>query len=140
MTEAVTGLDLVKWQLLVASGQKLPITDQSKVPLIGHAFEARIYAENPFKYDTSSYCPSNCLRNFLPAPGKLLIHKPPANVRVDTGVETGDSISHYYDPMISKLIVQGNDRSAALQNLSHALDNYHVNRFGCGWLVLIILV
>lgn len=54
VTEAVTGLDLVKWQLLVASGQKLPITEQSKVPLMGHAFEARIYAENPFKYEKNN--------------------------------------------------------------------------------------
>jgi len=120
ITEMITGVDLVDWQLRVASGEKLPIVDQSQIPCIGHAFEARIYAENPAK-------------DFLPATGQVWHHRPPTvankgggTVRVDTGIETGNQISVHYDPMISKLIVHGDDRKDALENLKHSLTNYQI--------------
>lgn len=115
VTEMVTGLDLVEWQLRVACGEPLPIT-QSEVVISGHAFEARIYAEDPDE-------------DFLPATGTLhFLQAPPSSehVRVDTGVRQGDSISVYYDPMIAKLIVWDSDRDRALQRLAQALANYCV--------------
>lgn len=117
VTELVTGLDLVEWQLRVAAGQTLPIVDQKKVPLFGHAMEARIYAEDPDN-------------NFLPGSGHIKILKEPAAqegiVRIDTGVRQGDTISTFYDPMISKLIVAAPDRAQAIQRLYNALDEYKV--------------
>jgi 3-methylcrotonyl-CoA carboxylase alpha subunit len=110
VTEMITGLDLVEWQLRVAVGEPLPLT-QAEVPLRGHAIEARLYAEAPFK-------------GFLPSTGKLVhLQFPTASdaVRVDTGVAEGDAITPYYDPMIAKLIVHGEDRAHALQKLQHAL-------------------
>ena len=96
VTEMITGLDLVEWQIRVAAGQKLPILRQSDIPLIGHSLEARIYAEAPEK-------------EFLPQSGRInVLREPiqiPGKVRIDTGVKEGDSISTYYDPMISKCIV-----------------------------------
>ncbi|WWC72587.1 acetyl-CoA carboxylase, biotin carboxylase subunit [Kwoniella pini CBS 10737] len=114
VTEMVTGIDLVEWQLSVAAGNPLPLT-QDQIPCIGHAFEARIYAERPES-------------NFLPDAGKLLHTKAPVNVphRLETGFWEGDEISSYYDPMISKLIVHGSDRSSALSLLRSALDEYQV--------------
>jgi 3-methylcrotonyl-CoA carboxylase alpha subunit len=111
VTEMVTGLDLVEWQLRVAAGETLPRT-QGEIALSGHAFEARIYAE-----DAS--------RGFLPATGTLHHLKFPdagPALRVETGVRAGDAISPFYDPMIAKLVVHGPDRSAALGALSEALE------------------
>jgi 3-methylcrotonyl-CoA carboxylase alpha subunit len=111
VTEMVTGLDLVEWQLRVAAGEGLPRT-QGEIALSGHAFEARIYAE-----DAS--------RGFLPATGTLHHLKFPdagPALRVETGVRAGDAISPFYDPMIAKLVVHGPDRSAALGALSEALE------------------
>ena len=107
-TEAVTGLDLVEWQLRIASGEKLPLS-QAQVPLNGHAVEARIYAEDPE-------------RGFLPSTGALVALKFPEGVRVDTGVEQGSAISPYYDPMIAKMIAHAPTREAALDRLAQALD------------------
>ncbi|XP_011050854.1 PREDICTED: methylcrotonoyl-CoA carboxylase subunit alpha, mitochondrial isoform X2 [Acromyrmex echinatior] len=115
ITEAITGLDLVEWQLRVASGEKLPLK-QEQITLNGHAFEARIYAENP--------------RNgFLPGAGHLLYLKPPEatdNVRVETGVRQNDEVSVHYDPMIAKLVVWGKDRSEALNVLISKLSEYNI--------------
>ncbi|MEY4375862.1 MAG: hypothetical protein RJB26_412, partial [Pseudomonadota bacterium] len=110
VTEMITGLDLVEWQLRVAMGEPLPLT-QAQVPLRGHAIEARLYAEAP-------------LKGFLPSTGKLVHLRFPetsAAVRVDTGVTCGDTITPYYDPMIAKLIVHGTNREEALVRLRVAL-------------------
>ncbi|MFV0277572.1 MAG: acetyl/propionyl/methylcrotonyl-CoA carboxylase subunit alpha [Parahaliea sp.] len=115
VTEMITGQDLVEWQLRVASGNALPLT-QDDIRLQGHAFEARIYAEDP-EHD------------FLPATGTLAFLQPPdesEHVRVDTGVRQGDEISVYYDPMIAKLIVWDESRKRALQRLASALANYRI--------------
>ncbi len=108
VTEAITGLDLVEWQLRVASGEALPIT-QDEVKLDGHAFEARLYAEDP-------------QRNFLPSVGRLSHLVLPENLaRIDSGVRAGDEITAYYDPMIAKIITHGPDRITALHRLEQAL-------------------
>ena len=110
VTEMITGLDLVEWQLRVASGEKLPLL-QDQLRINGHAFEARLYAEDP-------------TRDFLPATGRLHHLRFPeenAHVRVDTGVRAGDAISIHYDPMIAKLVVWDRDRAAALHRLAEAL-------------------
>ncbi|MBZ9852700.1 acetyl/propionyl/methylcrotonyl-CoA carboxylase subunit alpha [Mesorhizobium sp. CA13] len=118
VTEMVTGTDLVEWQLRVASGEKLPKT-QGEIKLAGHAFEARLYAED-------------AAREFLPATGTLHHLKFPdmvpqgAAMRVETGVRAGDAISPYYDPMIAKLVVHGRDRPAALEALGVALTRTEV--------------
>ncbi|HEX4184621.1 MAG TPA: acetyl-CoA carboxylase biotin carboxylase subunit [Stellaceae bacterium] len=109
VTEMVTGLDLVEWQFRVAAGEALPV-DQRDLRLRGHAIEARLYAEDPE-------------RGFLPQTGTLSeLRFPPANIaRVDTGVRRGDRITPFYDPMIAKIIVWGEDRRAALDRLRRAL-------------------
>ena len=115
VTEMITGQDLVEWQLRVAAGEPLPLT-QKQLTRRGHAFEARVYAEDP-------------QRNFLPAIGRLTHLSPPPegpHVRVDTGVRAGDEISMYYDPMIAKLIVWDEDRSSALRRLRSALAEYQI--------------
>ena len=115
VTEMITGLDLVEWQLRVASGQPLPLT-QEQLEIDGHAIEARVYAEDPDK-------------GFLPSTGHLVHLVPPPesdSVRVDTGVEQGDEITPYYDPMIAKLIVWGADRKQALARMRRALAQYRV--------------
>ncbi|GAB3279840.1 acetyl-CoA carboxylase biotin carboxylase subunit [Parahaliea aestuarii] len=115
VTEMITGQDLVEWQLRVASGEQLPLAQQD-IPLKGHAFEARIYAED-------------AANDFLPATGTLAFLQPPeesAFVRVDTGVRQGDEISVYYDPMIAKLIVWDESRERALQRLAGALAEYRI--------------
>ncbi|WP_444994028.1 acetyl/propionyl/methylcrotonyl-CoA carboxylase subunit alpha [Aliikangiella sp. IMCC44359] len=115
VTEMITGLDLVEWQITVANGLPLPLK-QSELSINGHAFEARIYAEDPNN-------------DFLPATGKISYIGLPhcnTNVRVDSGVTSGDSISVFYDPMIAKLIVWDRDRSAALARLRGALADLHV--------------
>ena len=114
VTEAITGLDLVEWQLRVASGQPLPL-QQSDLRIHGHAIEARICAENPDN-------------QFLPATGTLAVYRKPvcssftiSDVRVDDGVREGDSISPFYDSMVAKLIVHGDTREQALARLDEAL-------------------
>ena len=109
ITEETTGRDLVEWQLIVASGGKLPLA-QDKITQRGHAIEVRLYAENPDK-------------GFLPAPGRVeLFHPAQAEyVRVDTGVRSGDDISLFYDPMIAKVTVRGKDRADAIAHLRSAL-------------------
>lgn len=111
VTEMITGLDLVAWQLQLACDEPLPLS-QAQVHANGHAFEARICAENP-------------ANNFAPSTGTLDYFIFPENtehVRIDTGVRAGDLISPYYDPMIAKLIVWGNDRKHALSLLSESLE------------------
>jgi 3-methylcrotonyl-CoA carboxylase alpha subunit len=121
VTEAITGLDLVEWQLRVASGEPLPL-QQHQLRLTGHAIEARICAENPDN-------------NFLPATGRLGVYALPActtferadnGVRVDSGVRQGDAISPYYDSMVAKLIVHGDTREQALARLDVALAQTHI--------------
>src|SRR5438094_342713 len=108
-TEAITGLDLVEWQIRVAAGETLPL-QQSGIALAGHAIEVRLYAENPE-------------RGFLPATGILHgLHFPEPDVaRVDTGVRQGDAVTPFYDPMIAKIIAWGEDRTAACARLQRAL-------------------
>ena len=129
VTEMITGHDLVEWQLRVASGEKLPVT-QEQLSIRGHAIEARVYAENPDK-------------GFLPAIGRLsTMSMPaavefrrnaddngfhdPAPVRIDSGVRPGDAISPHYDPMIAKLIVWGEDRAQAIARMRAALAEFHI--------------
>ncbi len=115
VTEMITGLDLVEWQLRVAAGEPLPMT-QDELAIDGHALEARIYAEDPDK-------------GFLPSTGRLTHLVPPRDsdhVRVDTGVEQGDEITPFYDPMIAKLIVHGADRPQALARMRRALAAYRI--------------
>ena len=121
VTEAITGLDLVEWQLRVASGEPLPLR-QDQLRMRGHAIEARICAENPDA-------------NFMPATGTLHVARWPAHVafersdelpRVDSGVREGDAISPHYDSMIAKLIVWGEDRAQALARLAVALQETHI--------------
>ena len=115
VTEMITGQDLVEWQLRVAAGQPLPLA-QERLQIRGHALEARIYAEDAGK-------------GFLPSTGKLIRLSPPAeslNVRVDSGVEEGDEITPFYDPMIAKLIVWDEHRDAALARMRKALADYQV--------------
>jgi 3-methylcrotonyl-CoA carboxylase alpha subunit len=114
VTEAITGLDLVEWQLRVASGEKLPLM-QSELRISGHAIEARICAESPDN-------------NFLPATGTLHVYEKPesssferSTVRIDDGVRQGDTISPFYDSMVAKLIVHGQTREEALARLDEAL-------------------
>ena len=108
VTEAVTGLDLVEWQLRVAAGEKLPLT-QGQVRTDGHAVEARVYAEDP-EHD------------FLPSTGTIVALELPSDIRVDAGIEAGGQVTPYYDPMIAKLIAQAPTRQAALDRLAQALD------------------
>jgi 3-methylcrotonyl-CoA carboxylase alpha subunit len=119
VTEAITGLDLVEWQLRVASGEKLPLA-QEQLRIHGHAIEARICAESPDN-------------NFLPATGTLHVYGLPPSVsferglvRVDAGVRAGDVISPFYDSMIAKLIVHGDTREQALARLDEALAQVHI--------------
>ncbi|MBI5718901.1 MAG: acetyl/propionyl/methylcrotonyl-CoA carboxylase subunit alpha [Burkholderiales bacterium] len=121
VTEAVTGLDLVEWQLRIAAGEPLPLT-QAQVAMRGHAIEARICAENPDN-------------NFLPATGTLEVARWPEHVaftrdearaRVDSGVGEGDAITPYYDSMVAKLIVWGETRVQALARLDAALRDTHI--------------
>jgi 3-methylcrotonyl-CoA carboxylase alpha subunit len=116
VTEMITGQDLVEWQLRVAAGEELPLS-QDQIQVKGHAMEARIYAEDP-------------ANDFLPASGTLTFLQPPEesdHVRVDTGVLQGDEVSVYYDPMIAKLIVWDEDRDKALARLVKALGEYRIS-------------
>ncbi len=108
VTEAVTGIDLVEWQLRVAAGEPLPLR-QGEVALHGHAFEARLYAE-----DVEA--------GFLPATGVLGHLRFPDDARIETGVRAGDAVTPWYDPMIAKIVVSGSDRASALRSLRRSLD------------------
>jgi 3-methylcrotonyl-CoA carboxylase alpha subunit len=112
VTEMITALDLVEWQLRVAAGETLPLR-QSDIRAAGHAIEARIYAEDP-------------ARDFMPAPGRITFLQFPQNARVDTGVRAGDTIPFDYDPMIAKLVVHGKDRPEAVARLAHALEQTRI--------------
>jgi 3-methylcrotonyl-CoA carboxylase alpha subunit len=112
VTEEITGQDLVEWQLRVASGEKLPKT-QDELTITGHAMEARLYAEDPAK-------------GFLPSVGKLEHFDLGDEGRIETGVEEGDAISPFYDPMIAKLIGRGKDRDEAIGELATMLDDVEV--------------
>ena len=119
VTEKITGLDLVEWQLRVASGEPLPLT-QEQIPLRGHAIEVRIYAEEPEK-------------GFLPSIGRLAHFRKPAesdHVRVDTGVDEGDSVSPHYDPMLAKLIVWDETRERATERMLKALGEFEIAGVG----------
>jgi 3-methylcrotonyl-CoA carboxylase alpha subunit len=112
ITESITGLDLVEWQLRVAAGEPLPLK-QEQLVCRGHAIEARLYAEDP-------------ARDYLPQSGKLTHLKFPQHARVDAGFRQGDTISVYYDALIAKLIVWGHDRGEATRKLQHALAGVEV--------------
>ncbi|MBL0421746.1 acetyl/propionyl/methylcrotonyl-CoA carboxylase subunit alpha [Ramlibacter sp. AW1] len=120
VTEAITGLDLVEWQLRVASGEPLPLP-QEQLHIEGHAIEARVCAENPDN-------------QFLPATGQLRVYarpegvrfRPVPGVRVDDGVREGDTISPFYDSMIAKVIAHGPTRQVALARLDAALEQFHI--------------
>ncbi len=112
VTEAITGEDLVEWQIRVAAGEPLP-KRQEELRISGHAMEARLYAEDP-------------ARGFLPATGRLSHLDFPDGVRADAGVRAGDAISPHYDPMIAKLVVHGPDRETARLRLVHALETSRV--------------
>nr|CAG4641521.1 EOG090X02EP [Eurycercus lamellatus] len=115
VSEMITGTDLVEWQLRVAAGEPLPRM-QSDIVLNGHAFEARIYAEEP-------------KNNFLPGAGPLTYlttPKPSSDVRIETGVSQGDEVSVHYDPMIAKLVVWSSDRLSALRKLRSCLSEYNI--------------
>jgi len=115
VTEMVTGIDIVREQILVAAGNQLSF-NQSDVRQKGHAIEARIYAENPAK-------------DFLPSPGKMNLYLEPKgeNIRIDAGIDYACVVESFYDPMISKLVVWGENREAARQKLIFALKNYIIH-------------
>jgi acetyl-CoA carboxylase biotin carboxylase subunit len=114
VTECVTGLDLVKWQLRIAAGEPLPLA-QKDVVLRGHAIECRIYAEDPAS-------------SFFPSPGKLSSWRAPAGpgIRLDDGVYEGWTVPGDYDPLLAKLIATGADRKEAAARLRRALDEFDV--------------
>jgi len=112
VTEMVTGLDLVEWQFRVAAGEPLPLR-QEQIELNGYAVEARLYAENPST-------------GFLPSIGKLESFSLPTSIRVDTGVDEGDAITPFYDPMIAKLIAHADSRDEAIAHLAEACGEVEV--------------
>lgn len=114
VTEMITGLDLVEWQLRIAAGESLPMAQQ-EITAKGHAIECRIYAEDPEQ-------------NFIPSIGKIrFLHEPAAEgIRIDTGIARHSEITMYYDPMIAKLIAFGQDRTQALERMKLALKDYHI--------------
>ena len=112
VTEAITGTDLVEWQLRVAAGEKLPKT-QDQLAIDGHAIEVRLYAEDPAS-------------GFLPSIGKLECLFFPAGVRIDTGVREGDTVTPFYDPMIAKLIAHAPTRTEAAKQLAAALERLEI--------------
>jgi acetyl/propionyl-CoA carboxylase alpha subunit len=115
VTELVTGLDLVHWQIRIANGERFPF-EQSHFTQRGHAIECRIYAEDP----------SN---GFLPSTGKLLQYVEPRGpgIRVDSGFAAGNEVTHFYDPLLAKLIVHAEDRPSAIQRMQAALQDYVVH-------------
>jgi 3-methylcrotonyl-CoA carboxylase alpha subunit len=115
VTEMITGQDLVEWQLVVAAGGKMPLT-QDQLSIDGHAVEVRLYAEDPN-------------RNFLPSTGTLVHLRLPAedrHVRVDTGVREGDTVTPFYDPMIAKVIVHDRDRTSAMRRMAALMGETEV--------------
>ena len=115
VTELVSGVDLVEWQLRVAAGAALPLA-QSALRCRGHAIEARVYAEDP-------------ARDFLPVAGRIALLREPVadgHLRIDTGIRQGDEVSIFYDPMIAKVLAWGESREQALHRLSGALTDYHI--------------
>ena len=118
VTEWITGLDLVEWQLRIAAGEPLPLT-QDQLTMRGHAIEARIYAEDP-------------AHDFRPSIGKIVHLRTPVaseHVRIDTGIEQGDTITPFYDPMIAKLIVW--DESRELTVRTHGAGVERVSNRRC---------
>jgi 3-methylcrotonyl-CoA carboxylase alpha subunit len=116
VTEMITGLDLVGLQIRLARGEDLADLTQASVTAQGHAIECRIYAENPAK-------------NFLPSPGPLTVFATPAeapNLRLDTGLREGDTVTFHYDPMIAKLVAHGPTRAAALARLDAGLAGFRI--------------
>ena len=114
VTECITGLDLVEWQLRVAAGEPLPLT-QAQIAFKGHAIEARLYAEDPYA-------------GFAPQTGRIAWWRPQiaarqAGVRIDDGIREGGEVSPYYDAMVAKLIVHGRDREDAIRRLAAALED-----------------
>jgi len=114
VTEMITGLDLVAWQIKIAANQPLPCS-QEQISMHGHAIECRIYAEDPHQ-------------GFIPSIGQLHFFKPPMGdgIRIDSGVHLYSAISQYYDPMIAKLIAWGETRTEALQRLQRALSQFAI--------------
>jgi 3-methylcrotonyl-CoA carboxylase alpha subunit len=114
VTESVMGVDLVRHQLAIAAGERLALRQEDIAPR-GHAIEARVYAEDP-------------ANAYLPSPGRVLVFAPPEGpgVRVDAGVAVGDDVTMHYDPMLAKLIVSGEDRTAAIDRLQRALASFAV--------------
>ncbi len=125
VTEAITGLDLVHWQLLAAAGEPLPL-QQQQLQINGHAIEARIYAENPAKQFLPAIGPINHLR--MPPAANFVHgeHLQPAEVRIDSGMTEGSEVSPFYDPMIAKLIVWGPTRAQAINRMLIALKQCEV--------------
>ena len=115
VTELVTGIDLVHWQIRVAAGERFPF-DQSHFSQRGHAIECRVYAEDPAS-------------GFLPSTGKLLQFLEPRGpgIRVDSGFSAGNEVTHFYDPLLAKLIVQAEDRRSAIQRMQAALKEFVVH-------------
>jgi acetyl/propionyl-CoA carboxylase alpha subunit len=115
VTELTTGLDLVQWQIRVAAGEHFPY-QQDQLIQRGHAIECRIYAEDP-------------ANGFLPSTGKLLQFIEPRGpgTRVDSGFRTGDTVTHFYDPMLAKLIVHAENRETATQKMGAALRDFVVH-------------
>jgi 3-methylcrotonyl-CoA carboxylase alpha subunit len=127
VTEEITGVDLVEWQLRVASGEPLPL-GQEELSINGHAIEARLYAEDPARGFLPGPGPIHTLSFLQPSlpkddPASLEFEKP---ARIETAVEEGDAVSTFYDPMIAKIITHGDDREAARRNLLWALDAIYV--------------
>lgn len=114
VTEMITGIDLVEWQIRIASGEPLP-RQEKDIQCTGHAIECRIYAEDP-------------KRDFLPATGMIEDFLEPSGVglRLDSGIKRGDFISEYYDPLLAKLIAHGPSREDACVRMEHALNHYHI--------------
>ena len=116
VTEMVTGRDLVEDMIRIAAGEPLGFS-QSDVDMTGHSVEARVYAEDP-------------TMDFIPSPGKLFNYQEPENVRMDSGVEEGDEVSLFYDPMISKVITHGTTRQEAYAQMGEALNSYVIRGLG----------
>ena len=115
VTEMVTGIDLVRWQLRIAQGERLDIDPERALTPDGHAMECRVYAEDPNA-------------GFMPCPGLLTAHRPPAGpgVRVDSGVEAGFEVPIYYDSMVAKLVAHASDRATAMARMNRALAEYEI--------------
>ncbi len=115
VTEMVTGIDLVCWQLRIAQGERLDIDPERALTPDGHAMECRVYAEDPNA-------------GFMPCPGLLTAHRPPAGpgVRVDAGVEAGFEVPIYYDSMVAKLVAHASDRATVIARMNRALEEYEI--------------